>query len=133
MRELDLRAKIIESGPDRLPREEREVTDIMGGLQPLGSQALLVEHGSIVGDMRVGELHQLPQPDELILRDQLGTQPLGALELPEPAEGGLALEALVQWKDDVPDQGVVHAGLFSAAFSSSRACSTLSAQSKRLA
>src|SRR5437879_7275092 len=91
------------------------------------------EDRAVVGDVRVGELHEAPQPAELILPEQLRAQPLAPLQLREALEGGLPLQALVQRVEDATDEALVHAGLLRAALSSSRACSTLSAQSKRRA
>src|SRR5437879_10865484 len=47
------------------------------------------EDRAVVGDVRVGELHEAPQPAELILPEQLRAQPLAPLQLREALEGGL--------------------------------------------
>jgi hypothetical protein len=83
-------------------------TEIVRGLQPLGRQPVIVEDRAVVGDVRVGELHEAPQPAELMLLEPLRAQPLAALQLREPLEGGLPLEALVQRVEDATDEALVH-------------------------
>ena len=93
--QVGARAQVVEAGTDDLAREKWKVPEIVGGLQALGRQPVIVQDRAVVGDVRVGKLHEAPQPAELILPEQLRAQPLAPLQLREALEGGLPLQALV--------------------------------------
>src|SRR5713226_538188 len=90
---------------------------------------MVVQESPVVRRVGVGPLHQGAHALELVFTERRGREPLGPLQLLEPGEGGLALDPLMQRKQNCTNKPLVHGSTFRAWWSSSRACSTVSAQS----